>query len=258
MKNFNAEAEVKKNIEYLRAFFDKFGDSSKAVIGISGGKDSTVAAAILKKALGAERVIGVMMPNGEQADISDSIKVCETLGIKNMTINIKDIYEAALSTYSLQDQINITPQLKTNLAPRIRMTTLYAAAQGQNATSFVINTCNRSEDYVGYSTKYGDAAGDISVLQDWLVSEVIEVGDYLGMPQELVHKAPSDGLCGKTDEDNLGFRYADLDAWIRYNEEGGRENGQECPIDKELIDKIERKHAANLHKLKTIPSYRRV
>lgn len=254
MVDFNVEEVIEKNVEYLRNFFNSFSDRSVAVIGISGGKDSTVSAALLKKALGTERVLGVMMPNGLQADIEDSKQVCEFLGIKNITVNIEDIFNAAMKTYEKFPEVEITPQLRTNLAPRIRMTTLYAVAQGQKETAFVVNTCNRSEDYVGYSTKYGDAAGDISVLQDLLVSEVLMIGDHLMLPENLVHKAPSDGLCGKTDEDNLGFTYAQLDSYIRWQDDG--KNGQ-CPISDELAAKIDKKHVANLHKLKTIPSFAR-
>ena len=134
------------------------------------------------------------------------------------------------------------------------MATLYAVAQGQDAPAFVVNTCNRSEDYVGYSTKYGDAAGDVSVLQDLLVCEVLAIGDELGLPSSLVHKAPSDGLCGKTDEDNLGFTYAALDSYVKWLDDGKM---GECPIDDALVEKIEKKHVANLHKLKTLPSFAR-
>ena len=254
MKNFNPTEVIEKNVEYLRNFFDGFSKDSVAVIGISGGKDSSIAAAILTKALGKDRVLGVMMPNGQQADIKDSIQVCEFLGIRNTTVNIEKMFEAAKATFETDENVKMTPQLLTNLAPRLRMTTLYAVAQGQQVPAFVINTCNRSEDYVGYSTKYGDAAGDIAVLQDLLVCEVKELGDALGVPHELVHKTPSDGLCGKTDEDNLGFTYAQLDSYIKWIDEG--KNGQ-CPIEDTLVETIERKHVANLHKLKTIPSFAR-
>lgn len=252
MKNFNVEQETKKLITYLKDWFNQFGTNSKAVIGISGGKDSTVAAALLVRALGNERVVGVLMPNGHQADLNDSFDVCKLLGIDYKIININDTYESMI--YALKNaHVPITDQLRINLAPRIRMTTLYAVAQGLDTSAFVINTCNRSEDYVGYSTKYGDAAGDIAVLQDYLVSEVLQIGDYLELPKELVHKTPSDGLCGKTDEDNLGFTYADLDAYILWREDLVSEN-EDCPIRSELTERINNKHFSNLHKLEPIPS----
>ncbi len=252
MKNFNVEQETKKLIMYLNEWFNQFGTNSKAVIGISGGKDSTVAATLLVKALGSERVVGVLMPNGHQADLSDSFDVCELLGIDYKIVNIKDAYESMIRTFE-NEHLPITDQLRINLAPRLRMTTLYAVAQSLDTPAFVINTCNRSEDYVGYSTKYGDAAGDISVLQDYLVSEVLAIGDYLELPKELVHKTPSDGLCGKTDEDNLGFTYADLDAYILWREDLVAEC-EDCPIFSELAERINNKHYSNLHKLEPIPS----
>ncbi|SDB35572.1 NAD+ synthase [Pseudobutyrivibrio sp. YE44] len=254
MKNFNAKEVIEKDVTYLRNFFNGFSDKSIAVIGISGGKDSTVAAALLKEAIGADRVIGVMMPNTTQSDIEDSKKVCEFLGIRHTTVNIGEIFDAAKKTYEANDMISMTSQLLTNLAPRLRMATLYAVAQGQNAPAFVVNTCNRSEDYVGYSTKYGDAAGDVSVLQDLMVCEVRAIGDELGLPTDLVHKAPSDGLCGKTDEDNLGFTYAALDSYIQWLDD---DKAGECPIEASLVEVIEKKHVANLHKLKTLPSFAR-
>ena len=257
MLNFDAKKIIPELTGYLRNWFNRFSDKSVAVVGISGGKDSSVTAALLKEALGADRVIGVMMPNGNQADIEDSKHLCELLGIRHTTVNIQDYYNAAINTFSSNEDgiIKVTDPLKINLAPRLRMATLYAVAQAQDVPAFVVNTCNRSEDYVGYSTKFGDAAGDISVLQDFLVTEVRAIGDELGLPRELVHKAPSDALCGKTDEDNLGFSYADLDKYILWKDENSSD--KECPISKELVDIIEKKHVANLHKLELMPSFLR-
>ena len=250
MKNFNVEKAVKDNVNFLRRWFNQFGADSIAVIGISGGKDSTIAAALLVKAIGKERVLGIMMPNGRQTDIEDSKKVCQMLDIRNDVAQIGELYGNAISMLGTMSSAELTSQLIINLAPRLRMMTLYGVAQGQKGPAFVINTCNRSEDYVGYSTKYGDAAGDVAVLQDFLVEEVLEIGDYLGLPYKLVHKTPSDGLCGRTDEDNLGFTYAQLDNYLKWKEE---EVG-ECPIASELAKIIEKKHTANLHKLEPIPS----
>ena len=252
MKNFNVEQETKKLITFLKEWFNQFGTNSKAVIGISGGKDSTVATALLVRALGKDRVVGVLMPNGIQSDISDSMRVCEILGIESITINILDPYKAFQKTLK-KSGVNHTEQQDINLVPRLRMTTLYAVAQSLDTRAFVVNTCNRSEDYVGYSTKYGDAAGDISVLQDYLVSEVLQIGDYLGLPKKLVHKTPSDGLCGKTDDDNLGFTYAELDSYILWREDLVAENN-DCPIRSELAERINNKHFSNLHKLGPISS----
>lgn len=191
------------------------------------------------------------MPNGRQTDIEDSEKVCQMFDIRNDIAQIGELYGNAISMLRTMSSVELTSQLIINLAPRLRMMTLYGVAQGQKGPAFVINTCNRSEDYVGYSTKYGDAAGDVAVLQDFLVEEVLEIGDYLRLPYELVHKTPNDGLCGRTDEDNLGFTYVQLDNYLKWKEE----KAGECPIAPELVKIIEKKHAANLHKLKPIPSY---
>lgn len=250
--------DVKKTtsglIDFLKNWFNQFSEDSKAVIGISGGKDSTVAAALLVRALGKERVVGVMMPNGVQNDIDDSIRVCELLGIESITVNIEEPYKTFQEALRASNVVH-TDQQDINLAPRIRMTTLYAVAQSFLVPSFVVNTCNRSEDYVGYSTKYGDAAGDIAILQDFLVSDVIAIGDELGLPKDLIHKTPSDGLCGKTDEDNLGFTYEDLDTYIIWNDNPD-ETKSRCSVDPKIIEMIENKHWKNEHKLKPMPSYK--
>jgi NAD+ synthase len=200
-----------KIVTWIKDWFaDKKGP---VVIGISGGKDSTVCAALLTEALGKERVIGVMMPNGEQADISDSKKVIDTLGIRSIEINIKGMYNDLVSRIGDWYEGDEIPKLfTTNTPARLRMTTLYGIAAIYSG--FVCNTCNRSEDYVGYSTKYGDAAGDFTLLNGLTKTEVVELGDYMKLPSELVHKAPSDGMCGKTDEDNMGFTYDTLDEYL--------------------------------------------
>ena len=211
------------------------------MLGISGGKDSTVTAALCVEALGKDRVIGVMMPNGEQKDISDSIRVCDLLDIKNYTFNIKKAVDAEIEGLR---KIGIEPTEQTiiNLPPRIRMATLYAVSQSNNGR--VMNTCNLSEDWVGYSTRYGDSAGDVAPLAKLTVDEVRKVGLELGLPYDLVYKTPSDGLCGKTDEDNLGFTYAALDKYLR--------TGECDPQIKEIID---RKHLLNKFKMELMPSY---
>ena len=242
MYNFNAEKTKDECIEWIRNWFDVNGPGCNAVIGISGGKDSTVTAALCVETLGKDRVIGVLMPNGVQADIDDSRAVVEHLGIKNFTIDISGAVSSTLKELENKG-IEVTDQARINLPPRIRMTTLYAVSQCHNGRA--ANTCNLSEDWVGYSTRYGDAAGDFSPLAHLTVAEVKAIGKLLKVPAFLVDKAPSDGLCGKTDEDNLGFTYAVLDKYIR-----------EGVIDDEdakaLIDK---KHKMNLFKLQTLPGF---
>ena len=229
-------------VKWIRDFFEKSGPDCNAVIGISGGKDSSVAAALCVEALGKDRVIGVLMPKGKQADIDCSIKLVNHLGIKNYTVNIEETIKAL--TAALPEGMEITTQTVTNIPPRVRMTVLYAISQSNNGR--VVNTCNLSEDWVGYSTRYGDSVGDFSPLSHLTVAEVKEIGHILGLPEDLVEKVPIDGLCDKTDEENLGFTYAVLDKYIRTGI-------CDDPETKELIDK---KHKANLFKLELMPSFK--
>lgn len=241
---FNSERVANEVVEWVRAYFEKTAaPDTKAVIGISGGKDSSVAAAICVKALGKDRVIGVLMPQGEQSDIEYSRRLVEFLDIRSYTINVGE----TVKTFMNELKIHIEPsnQAIVNTPARIRMTTLYAVAASVGGR--VVNTCNYSEDWVGYSTKYGDAAGDFSPLSDLTVTEVLAIGDALGLPHDIVHKVPTDGLCGKTDEENLGFTYALLDNYIR-----GIDDLSEYP---DIKAKIDRLHAANLHKLMLMPKY---
>ena len=208
----NIEKIVEELIIWVRNWFDKNGKDCKAVIGISGGKDSSVIASIMVAALGKERVFGVLMPNGVQPDINYSKELVDLLGINYAEVNIKDAVSAVAN--GVNNAIGKpSEQTMTNLPARIRMSTLYAISQTVGGR--VINTCNVSEDTVGYSTRYGDSAGDVAPIARFTVAEVIEIGRYLGLPEKFIIKAPSDGLCGKTDEDNLGFTYAALDKYIR-------------------------------------------
>lgn len=242
--SFNAEKVTNEVVEWVRDLFERTASpTTNAVIGISGGKDSSVAAAVCVKALGKDRVIGVIMPQGEQADIAYSRLLVDTLGIKSYTINIGDTVSTFMN--ELSKHMEPSEQARVNTPARVRMTTLYAVAACHNGR--VVNTCNLSEDWVGYSTKFGDAAGDFSPLSDLTVTEVLQVGDLLGLPHELVHKVPIDGLCGKTDEENLGFTYAMLDKYIR-----GEDDLSSVP---EIKEKIDRLHRANLHKLQLMPKY---
>jgi len=237
---FNAEKVKNECVKWIRDFFEENGKGCNAVIGISGGKDSSIVAALCVEALGKERVIGVLMPNGEQADIDMAKLLVSHLGIKHYIINIKDAVDGVKKALPFEP----SAQTLTNIPPRIRMTTLYAVAQSNNGR--VANTCNLSEDWVGYSTRYGDQAGDFSPCSFITVQEMKEIGRLLGLPDVLVDKVPIDGLCGKTDEDNLGFTYAVLDRYIRTGE-------IDDPEIKELIDK---KHKANLFKLSYMPCFK--
>ena len=239
---FKAEQIKNECVAWIRDFFEKNGKDCNAVVGISGGKDSSVAAALCVEALGKDRVIGVLMPQGEQHDIDMAYMLVNHLGIKHHVVNVKGAVDAILN--AMPEDMEITPQTRQNIPPRVRMTTLYAVSQSCNGR--VVNTCNLSEDWVGYSTRYGDSVGDFSPMSNLTVAEVKEIGYVLGLPKELVDKTPIDGLCGKTDEDNLGFTYAELDRYIR-------EGVIEDQAKKELID---RKHKANLFKLELMPSFK--
>jgi NAD+ synthase len=237
---FNAVEVKDRCVKWIQEFFENNGPDCNAVVGISGGKDSSVVAALCVEALGKERVIGVLMPCGVQADIDMARKLVNHLGIKNYEINVEAAVNGVLESLN---GIDITTQTRTNIPPRVRMTTLYAVSQSVNGR--VANTCNLSEDWVGYSTRYGDSVGDFSPLSRLTVTEVKEIGRLLNLPDDLVDKVPIDGLCGKTDEENLGFTYAALDRYIR---EGICE-------DEEVKNRIDRLHRINQFKLELMPCF---
>ena len=253
---FDAKKEKEHIIEWIRNWFSENGPNANAVVGISGGKDSTIVAALLAEALGKDRVYGVLMPQDVQPDLDDAKKVVRTLGINSLMVNVGEpvqkLKEQLLAAVNPLDDnsdkiINeLSSDTIINIPPRIRMATLYAVAASLPGGGRVANTCNRSEDYIGYSTKYGDAAGDFSPISDYLVTEVKQIGhciDALTSIPELIEKTPSDGLCGYTDEDKIGFTYATLDKYVSTGV---------CD-DEQIKAKIDRMHALNLHKLKTIP-----
>lgn len=206
-ENFDVDDAIKVIkgwlIEYSLA-----NNMKKAVLGISGGKDSTVVAKLLVDTLGKENVFGLLMPNGEQKDISDSIRVVELLDIGYETININDAYNAIVDMISF-----VSSAAKINIAPRIRMTTLYT--WGQTYGYRVAGTGNLSERMVGYTTKFGDNASDFNLIGNFTSLEVMRIGEELGLPLELVYKAPADGLTGLTDEEILGVTYIEIHNFIR-------------------------------------------
>ena len=239
MYEFNAEKTKNECVEWIRDFFEKNGKGCNAVVGISGGKDSSVVAALCAEALGKDRVIGVLMPNGEQADIDMAKLLVTHLGIRHYIVNVKDAVEGLTKSIPFE----LSEQSRVNLPPRIRMSALYAVSQSNNGR--VANTCNLSEDWVGYATRYGDGAGDFSPCSRLTVQEVKAIGRVLGLPDVLVDKVPIDGLCGKTDEDNLGFTYAELDRYIR---EGVAPEAAKK-------QKIDRMHELNMFKLQLMPAF---
>lgn len=236
---FDAQSVKNSCVSWIRDFFKENGEGCNAIVGISGGKDSSVVAALCVEALGRDRVIGVLMPNGQQHDIDMAELLVRHLGIRSYTVNIKDAFDGIVKNIPFE----ISEQSRVNLPPRIRMATLYAVSQSHNGR--VANTCNLSEDYVGYATRYGDAAGDFSPCANLTVQEVKAIGRVLGLPDALVDKVPIDGLCGKTDEENLGFTYAELDRYIR--------EGLIDDLSKK--ERIDRLHKNNLFKLRLMPSF---
>ena len=246
--SFDATKVKNEVVEWIRDTFEKNGKDCNAVIGISGGKDSSVVAALCVEALGKDRVIGVLMPQGSQEDIEYSYMLVNTLGIKFTVCNIGNAVNDIMACVEYKyngNEINImmSDQAVTNLPARIRMATLYAVSQSMNGR--VMNTCNLSEDWVGYSTRYGDSVGDFSPLAMLTSDEVIAIGEVCGLPDKLVHKVPSDGLCGKIDEDNLGFTYKVLNRYIRTG----------ICEDAETKKKIDNMHAKNLFKLQPMPYF---
>lgn len=236
---FDAMKTKNECVEWIRKFFDENGKDCNAVVGISGGKDSSIVAALCVEALGKDRVIGVLMPCGVQHDIDMAELLVKHLDIKHYVVNIKDAVDALKASMPFE----LSVQATTNIPARVRMTTLYAVAQSHNGR--VANTCNMSEDWVGYSTRYGDAAGDFSPCANITVTEMRQIGKILGLPDVLVNKVPIDGLCGKTDEENLGFTYAELDRYIR--------TGEIDDLDKKAI--IDDKHIKNLFKIKYMDTF---
>lgn len=236
-------------IKWIKDYFGEAGKDCNAVIGVSGGKDSSVCAALLTQALGKDRVIAVLMPQGTQHDIAVSRELVELLGIRSYEVNIGEVCEAFVGAISAagipEERLRTDKVYYSNTPARVRMTVLYGISALFHGR--VVNTCNRSEDYVGYSTKFGDSAGDFSPLANLTVHEVKALGYGLGLPKKFIEKVPEDGLSGKTDEDNLGFSYAVLDRYIETGE-----------IDDFAVkEKIDRMHAANLHKISPMPSFKK-
>lgn len=229
MYNFNVKEQTENCIEWIRNWFEKNGNSNtKAIVGISGGKDSTVVAGLLVKALGKDHVFGVLMPCGEQVDISDSYKVVEHLGIPYTVKNIGKMYEAI--TEELRDLApngsTFPPDAySTNTPARLRMVTLYSVG-AMIGNCRVVNTCQISENINGYSTLWGDSVGDFAPIEMFTTEEVIAIGDYLELPYELTHKKPTDGMSLnsdgtlKGDEDKLGYSYEECNRLIRLGEKG--------------------------------------
>ena len=247
--NRNQMISIKEDcVKWIQQYFDRNGPTCNAIIGISGGKDSSVVAALCVEALGSDRVIGVLMPQGEQKDIDVALDLVNYLGMHYTIINIgstTDALKGAVSSGLARINLNskISDNTIINMPARIRMTTLFAVSQSMNGR--VANTCNLSEDWVGYATLFGDGAGQFSPLSKLTVKEVKYLGYLLGLPEKFVEKTPTDGLCGQTDEDKLGFTYDTLDTYIRTGY---------CEYSK-IQEKIDKLHAQNKFKLEPMPVF---
>ena len=239
--------ESEKVIEWIKQYFKNNGKDCNAIIGISGGCDSSVTAALLVKALGKDKVIGVLMPNGDQYDIDCSYQLVKFLDIKYYVININKPYLELTNEIDTKLKIDSKSYdiYRTNTPSRLRMATLYGISGLFNGR--VANTCNLSEDYVGYSTKFGDSAGDFSPISNFTKTEVRELGEEVGLPKNLIYKVPEDGMSFKSDEEKLGFTYEVLDKYIRTGEID----------DLKIKEKIDKMHLANLHKIQLMPSYKK-
>ena len=249
---FNAKNETKKIIKFIRDYY-KSNNLGGVVLGISGGKDSGVVAALFTEALGSENVLGVTMPCHSKADDKNLAKVvADFYGFELINVDLTNTFDTykkeidKLSNYSKDDLINSD----INLKPRLRMSTLYYLAAMYSSirkkTYIVGGTSNKSELYVGYFTKGGDSVHDISVLADLTVEEVIAIGDYLKVPKEVLYRVPSDGLSNQTDEDKLGVKYSDIAKYMENPEN----------VNKNVREKIEKLHKNNQHKF-NIPTYRK-
>lgn len=244
---FNAEHTRDELVKWIRNWFEKNGKGCNAVIGLSGGKDSTIVAALCAEALGADHVIGVAMPDEGQG-LNDAYEIAKHLGIRFINAPIGGLTSVFKQMhYELgDDAFNWSEQSEQNIPPRLRMTMLYAIAQTVDGR--VANTCNLSENYIGYETIFGDAAGSFGPLSNLTVTEVYAIGDLLGLPEKWVHKTPDDGLPNSSpDEEKFGFSYAALDKYIR---------GGECD-DTSVRGKIDKMHKVSEFKrnLLNIPSY---
>lgn len=242
--NFDAKKTKDEIVTWIRNYFRKNGSDCNAVIGMSGGKDSTIVAALCCEALGKDRVFGVIMPNTAMKDSDIAVEICEYLDIDYMDINIGEAYDSLTEELAAND-IKLSSNAATNLPARLRMSTLFMVAQSMNGR--VANTCNFSEDYIGWATLFGDGAGQFSPLGKLTVTEVKQIGYELGLPKKFIEKVPADGLTDKSDEDNFGFTYQFLDRYIRTGDFGN---------DTATAARIDKMHDANTFKLLPMPMYK--
>ncbi len=248
---FDVKKETNNIINFIKNYY-KENNLKGVVLGISGGKDSAIVAALFSEAIGPENVLGVTLPcHSEKTDKSDAIKVAEKYGFELINLDLTNVFDEfqnevyKLGNFTEKELKNST----INLKPRLRMSSVYYLAalysELKGGTYIVAGTSNKCELFVGYFTKGGDSTHDISVINDYTVDEVIKIGEYLEVPNEVLYKTPSDGLSNQTDEDKLGVKYKDIAKYMN-NEE----------LDEETKKKIEKLHKNASHKF-NIPRYER-
>lgn len=238
MDKFDAKKVTEQLIQGIRDWFERNGKGCNVILGLSGGKDSTIVCKLCVEALGADRVITVGIPDKGQ-DLHGADEIAKWMGVQFHVVNIGSITDAIKHETYYGGGVRLSEQAEQNIPPRVRMLVLYAISQSNNGR--VVGTCNASENYIGYFTKYGDGASDFEPIAELTVHELYQVGDELGIPKKWTYKTPSADLPNtKTDEDEIGFSYKDLDDYIR----GTRK------IPDDVVDKIEKRRKQNMHKFK--------
>ena len=239
--------DIEKEVQNIEKWILEYVENAHAdgvVVGNSGGKDSATVIALATKALGKERVMTVAMPcNSIKTDIEDAKLVSNKFDVPLIEIDLTNKF----NTLEKEIDKNIKPvaEAKINTKPRLRMTTLYYIAQSLNY--LVIGTGNKCEAVVGYTTKWGDNAHDFNPIAEFTVEEVLQIGEYLGVPEKIIKKAPNDGLGGLTDEEKLGVTYKQIAEYI----ETGKTDGKALEI-------IKKKEKLAKHKREPIPVYHRI
>ena len=207
---------VENAIKWIKGYVENSG-AKGVVVGNSGGKDSAVVIAMATKALGCDRVLAVSMPcYSLDSDVEDAELVASTFGVKMLNIDLNntfDVYEKMInSVLNSELTMELNDESKVNSKPRLRMTTLYSIAQTMNY--LVIGTGNLCEIMVGYTTKWGDNSCDFNPIGNFTVEEVLEIGKYLGVPENILLKSPADGLGFQTDEEKMGIKYKQISEMI--------------------------------------------
>lgn len=237
--------EINLIIDWIRDYVKSSG-AKGVVIGNSGGKDSAVVIALCVKALGKENVLTVAMPcSSIPQDLEDAKLVADTFDVQMLTVDLSSVYENLCLEIENAIINDILTEASINIRPRLRMIALYTIAQ-QNSY-LVVGTGNKCEQYIGYTTKWGDNASDFNPIAEFTVSEVLEIGKILGVPSRVINKTPNDGLGLGNDEEKIGVTYKEIEEYITT---GKTKNPTS-------MEKIEKMHRQSAHKREKIPVYHR-